>query len=85
MQNDIAGQLKQYFKDRGIRPAEVAESLGYAYTYVINMLNGDRHISDSARMRFVEGYPETAAFLLDVRVRSAVAEERVEYKAGGPA
>ena len=79
-------QLYQWFKDNGISLREIAAATGYHYTYVSELLTGATPLTDGARMRFVETFPETAIFLLDASVLSAtgkaIAEGRVAYEVG---
>lgn len=57
-------QLYQYFKDGGHTLSEVAHKTRYEYTYIVALLNGTKPLTDAARLRFVEAFPETARFLL---------------------
>lgn len=59
-------QLWQWLKDNGISQEQAARSVGFTVNYVNSMLRGHAPLSDSARLRFIEAYPETVAFLLRV-------------------
>lgn len=61
-------QLYQYFKDKGMRPAEVAHVLDMHPTYVSQLLHGSMPLTDSARFKIVKAFPETAAFLLQIEL-----------------
>jgi transcriptional regulator with XRE-family HTH domain len=57
-------QLYAYLKDQGFTLADIAERTGYNYTYLSEMLSGREKLSDAARFRFIEAFPDTAQFLL---------------------
>ena len=57
-------QLWQWLKDQGITQEEAARTLGYTLNYLNSVLTGRKPLSPAVKMRFIEEYPETAAFLL---------------------
>lgn len=57
-------QLYQWLKDEGITLKEAAATTGYAYQYLVGLVNGSQPMTDAARLRFVRAYPETAVFLI---------------------
>ena len=57
-------ELYQFFKERNIPTTQVAERTGYAYPYACELLNGTTPLTDSARLRFIRAYPETAPILV---------------------
>jgi len=64
-------QLWQYLKDNGITQEQAARQLGYTLNYVSGVLTGRKPLTDAVKFRFVEVYPETAAFLLPHLVQEA--------------
>jgi len=57
--------LYQYFKDNGIALEEIGQKTGYSLMYLLHMLQGLEPLTDSARFKFIQAYPETASFLLE--------------------
>ena len=57
-------QLWHYLKDNGISQEQAARRLGFSHAYVNRVLTGRSPLTDAVKFRFVECYPETAAFLL---------------------
>ena len=65
-------KLKTWFKAQGLTMRDVAHATGYAYTHLVEMVNGTAPLSDSARYRIATTYPETAIFLLPASVLSEI-------------
>ena len=61
----IGSQLYQFFKDKGVTPQEIAIQTGYSYGYIIELLRGTEPLTDGAKFRILDAYPETALFLLN--------------------
>lgn len=59
-----AAQLFQYLKDNGIPIEEAAKKTDYAPLYVTYLVRGYTALNDKVRFRFIQAFPETAAFLL---------------------
>ena len=65
-------QLWQWLKDQGITQEKAARETGYTVNYLNAVLLGRQPLTPAARFRFVETYPETAAFLLPSPVVSSL-------------
>lgn len=57
-------QLWQYFKDKGITQAEIAQKTGFTLIYINGMLNGRYPLSAGLTLAILQAYPETARFLM---------------------
>lgn len=64
-------QLWHYLKDKGITQEQAARKLGFTHAYVNRVLTGAAPLTDAVKFRFVQHYPETAAFLLPEMVQEA--------------
>jgi len=59
-------QLFQFLKDNGYTRREAAAKIGFSYQYLVELLNGTTVMTDSARVKIVRAFPETAEWLLQL-------------------
>jgi len=71
----MTNQLRKFFKEKHIRPAEIAQATGYSYGYVIELLNNTTPLTPSSRFRFIEAFPEILPLLLGVPVPTEASGE----------
>lgn len=57
-------QLSVFFEKNDIGPREISKKTGYTIRYILNLTAGYDRLTDSARFKFIQAFPETAAFLL---------------------
>lgn len=61
-QNTDLERIREWMKEKGLRPVDVARGMGWGekYVYVHNMLSGTRSLSDGFKLDLILSYPETA-------------------------
>lgn len=61
-------QLYQLLKASGYTLTQAAAKIGFSYGYLSQIVVGERKLTDSARLKIVRAFPETAAFLLQIEL-----------------
>jgi len=60
----LNAQVYQYLKDQGLTAKEAARRIGLTYSYLVHVLRGTNRLTNSAKFKIMEAFPDTAKFLL---------------------
>ena len=67
-------QLYQFLKDSGYTLTQAAAKIGFSYPYLSQLVSGAVPMTDSARLKIVRAFPETAPWLLQIELALPASE-----------
>lgn len=56
-------ELQKFFKERRISTKQIAEVIGYCYGYTKSLLNGNLEMTNKARARLEQSFPDAKPYL----------------------